>query len=115
MIELNNEQCGKAEELVTSHNELSVFTALEGLMEGEVHVDSAEGAYLQQASQKEPRLYLECLHCYVKANAVEKAQEIVREMTKAEIECDLEELNGAIAYYRSEGLCSAFKAPERTI
>lgn len=43
MIELNNEQCGKAEELVTSHNELSVFTALEGLMEGEVHVDSAEG------------------------------------------------------------------------
>lgn len=70
------------------------------------------GAYLQQASQKEPRLYLECLHCYIKANAVEKAQEIVREMTKAEIECDLEELNGAIAYYRSEGLCSAFKAPE---
>ncbi|AIQ31282.1 hypothetical protein P40081_26295 [Paenibacillus sp. FSL P4-0081] len=73
------------------------------------------GAYLQQASQKEPRLYLECLHCYVKANAVEKAQKIVQEMTKAEIECDLEELNGAIAYYRSEGLCSAFKAPEWTI
>ncbi|NOU79406.1 hypothetical protein GC101_11000 [Paenibacillus sp. LMG 31459] len=70
------------------------------------------GGYLQQASQKEPRLYLECLHCYVKANAVEKAQEIVREMTKAEVECDREELNGAIAYYRSEGLCSAFKAPE---
>lgn len=42
MIELKNEQYGKAKELVTSHNELSVFTVLEGLMEGKVHVDSAE-------------------------------------------------------------------------
>ncbi|WP_156118686.1 hypothetical protein [Paenibacillus sp. FSL P4-0081] len=32
MIELKNEQYGKAKELVTSHNELSVFTVLEGLM-----------------------------------------------------------------------------------
>ncbi|KAI7247665.1 hypothetical protein KC345_g11940, partial [Hortaea werneckii] len=73
------------------------------------------GAYLQQASQAEPRLYLECLHCYIKANAVEKAAEILREMTKPEIGCDLEALNGAIAYYQSEGLCSAFKAPEWTM
>ncbi|OKP80599.1 hypothetical protein A3842_11925 [Paenibacillus sp. P3E] len=67
---------------------------------------------MEQALQEEPRLYWECLNCFVKANTVEKTIEIIGEMNRTGNPCNLEQLTGAISYYQSEGLCSAFKTPK---
>ncbi|SET60456.1 GNAT family N-acetyltransferase [Paenibacillus sp. NFR01] len=70
------------------------------------------GAYQEQAAAEEPRLYIESVYAYVKANDAGKVMELIQTMTRAGQTLDLADLDGAIKFFQCQGLCSAFTAPE---
>jgi GNAT superfamily N-acetyltransferase len=60
VIILQNEEYEKVKKLVTSRNELSVFSVLDGLMPGEVLADSAENPQSVMIESSETRLLAGC-------------------------------------------------------
>ncbi|MNO95949.1 hypothetical protein D3C76_876060 [compost metagenome] len=66
------------------------------------------GTYLENASKEEPELSLDCLCCFIKANAVEKTMTIIDNLIKSGIDYKLQQLKNDIASFQKEGLCSAF-------
>ncbi|UNK17388.1 GNAT family N-acetyltransferase [Paenibacillus sp. N3/727] len=69
------------------------------------------GTYLENAAREEPKLSLDSLYCFIKANAVEKTMMLINEMAEKEIDFKLKPIINDIASYQKEGLCSAFNTP----
>ncbi|MEK8213434.1 GNAT family N-acetyltransferase [Paenibacillus sp. FSL L8-0463] len=70
------------------------------------------GTYLERASKEEPKLAMDCLYCYIKANEVEKTMTFIRELTASGVEITPQRLADDISWFQKEGLCSAFNSPQ---
>ena len=66
-------------------------------------------SYLDKASQQEPKLFWECLRCYIKADAVDEAIRILNQMLKTGMPIYLDALKANIQYPLDNGFITSFK------
>lgn len=68
------------------------------------------GEYLEYASQIEECLIWDCLHCYIKANDIDKTIRIMTSMKQKNITLDYLKFNNYINSLQDDGLCSDFRS-----
>jgi len=94
--------------LMNKYSSYSSFPPIENLNDLDESGWYEWGTYLEKAAEEEPILSLECLYCFIKANAVEKTMTLIEKWSKSGIDCKPQQLTNDIAFFQTEGLCSAF-------
>jgi len=68
--------------------------------------------YLEEAALQEPRLIIECLYTYIKADDVPKTIEIIKRLPKFGEELKMNKYQRDIGRFQSKGLCENFDNAE---